>query len=288
MVTLGEKTVVGEMTYDVMGRRVLDYETCFYEGSRLYFRGPKHDLSRPYVAFIGATDTFGKFIARPFPERVCTHLPEAAVNLGMIGGGIDAYLNDRAILNVAKQAELRVVQVMGALNLSNYYFRVHPRRNDRLIAPQEALTKLYPEIDFAEFHFTKAMLRALKRHCERRYAMVCRELQDIWLARMTMLLALLGEPTVLMWFAHQAPPQDALQNPQEPMLINTDLIARMRGKASAYVEVVPDAQAQAQGTDGMYFGALEEPAAAKLMGSHAHEQAEIALQEPCRHLLKKA
>lgn len=274
------------MSYDVMGRRVLDYEICAYDGSRLNFRGPKRDLSAPYVAFLGTTETFGKFIADPFPDLVADHLPAQAVNLGMVNGGIDAYLNDPSILKVAQEADLRVVQVMGALNLSNHYFKVHPRRNDRLIAPMETLTRLFPEIDFAEFHFTKAMLMALQRHSAERYAMVCRELQDIWLARMTMLLKLLGQRTVLMWFAHNPPPENAIIAPGDPMLIDAELVGRVRAKASAYVEVVPCEKARAQGTEGMLFGAMEGPAAARLMGPAAHEQAAFALQEPCLHLIR--
>lgn len=274
------------MSYENMGRRVLDYEICAYDGSRLRFRGPKHDLSKPYVAFLGTTETFGKFIAEPFPELAAAHLPADAVNLGMVNGGVDAYLNDPAVLDVARGADLRVVQIMGALNLSNHYFKVHPRRNDRLICPSEALRKLFPEVDFAQFHFTKAMLASLQRRSTNRYKLVCQELQDIWLARMAMLLKLLGHGTVLMWLAGKPPELDAIQTPSDPMLIDADMVTRLRALASAYVEVVPDRDALRHGTKGMHFGVMDEPAAAQMMGPEAHHQAAQALQEPCRALLE--
>lgn len=273
------------MTYDVMGRRGLDYDICAYDGSRLQFRGPKRDLSKPYVAFLGATETFGKYIARPFPDLVADHLPAKPVNLGMINGGLDAYLGDPAVLELAKGAELRVVQVIGALNLSNHFFKVHPRRNDRFVCAQAALLRLFPEVDFTEFHFTKAMLRALRRCSGERYEMVCRELQDIWLARMTALLRLLGDGTVLLWFAPAPPPKDAITQPSDPMLVDAEMVARMRAKSSAYVEFVPGADVLAHGTDGMLFNALEGAAAEQLMGPGAHVQAAQALQEACSHLM---
>ena len=35
---------------------------------KLLFRGPKRDLDQPFVAFLGGTNTYGKFIERPFPD----------------------------------------------------------------------------------------------------------------------------------------------------------------------------------------------------------------------------
>ena len=274
------------MSYDVMGRRVLDYEICNYDGSRLQFRGPKRNLTDPYVAFLGTTETFGKFVAQPYPDLLAEHLPVGAVNLGMVNGGVDAYLNDPAILEVARGAELRVVQVMGALNLSNHFFKVHPRRNDRLIGPCEPLRRLYPDLDFAEFHFTKAMLRALQRHSSERYEMICRELQDIWLARMTMLLKLLGERTIITWLADAEPPQNAVIAPRDPMLIDAELIQRIKAKANAYVEIVPPRPSLENRTKGMLFGAMEGPVAEQMMGPAAHQEVALALQETCAHFLK--
>lgn len=273
------------MTYDVTGLGGLDYELCAYDGSRLRFRGPKSNLTKPYVAFLGTTETFGKFVARPFPTLLAEHLPAEPVNLGVISGGVDAYLNDPAVLELAKQAELRVVQVIGALNQSNHYFKVHPRRNDRFVCAHETLKRLYPEVDFTEFHFTKAMLGALKQQSQTRYEMVCDELQNIWLARMTALLTLLGERTVLLWFAGSAPPKNALEQPCDPMLIDTDMVNRLREKASAYVESIPSPNALRSDHADLLLTKVSSVAAKQVMGPNAHQQTAQALQETCMHLL---
>ncbi len=273
------------MTYNVTGLSGLNYELCAYGGSRLRFRGPQRDLSKPYVAYLGTTETFGKFVARPFPSILSEHLPAQPVNLGMINGGLDAYLNDPAALEVAKKADLRVVQIIGALNLTNHYFKVHPRRNDRFLCAHETLTRLFPEVDFTEFHFTKAMLAALKAQSDERYHMVCDELQKMWLARMTVLLTLLGERTVLLWFANQPPPKDAIIDPSDPMLIDADMVERMRQKTSAFVQSIPDPYSLKTDQDDLLQTMTSRAAAKQLMGPNAHVQTAQALQETCMHLL---
>ncbi len=273
------------MSYDGTGLSGLDYNLCAYSGSRLMFRGPKVDLSKRYVAFLGTTETFGKFVERPFPNLLAQHLPARSVNLGMINGGVDAYLGDPAIMAVAKQADLRVVQVLGALNQTNHFFKVHPRRNDRFVAPCEALVRMFPEVDFAEFNFTKAMLVALHGCSKTRFKMLCRELQKIWLARMSYLLDELGERTILLWFAGAQPPKNAITDPRDPMLIDAKMLKKLRMKASAYVESVPDKKSFEQ-DQAELLNIMASPAAVRqIMGPNAHLQASRALQETCRQML---
>lgn len=273
------------MSYDVMGRKVLDYEVFTYDGSRLQFRGPRPDLNEPYVAFMGATETFGKFIQSPFPDLLRAQLPVDAVNLGLVNCGLDAYLNDPAVLEVARKAQLRVMQVMGAVNLSNRFYRVHPRRNDRFVAPSPCLTHLFPEVDFTEFSFTRAMLARLRRVSSERFALIQKELQDIWLARMTALMRLLGNDCVLLWFAENQAPLEADDPLKEPALIDKDLLDRVRAQASVFVEVVPPREVLAAERELMLYDILDRQAAQQVMSPAAHAAAARALQEPCRALL---
>ena len=114
------------MSFDGAGLNGLDYDVCAYDGSRLMFRGPKIDVDKPYVAFLGATETFGKFVAQPFPTVLAKHLPAQSLNLGMINAGEDVYLGDPAIVGLAKNANLRVVQVLSdSINrtISSKYIR---------------------------------------------------------------------------------------------------------------------------------------------------------------------
>lgn len=275
------------MSYDGIGLTGLDYDLCAYEASRLMFRGPKVDFDKPYVAFLGTTETFGKFIPRPFPDLLTEHLPAQALNLGMINAGVDAYLGDAAVMSLAKKADLRVVQVLSALNQSNHFFKVHPRRNDRFVAPSEALVRMFPEVDFAEFHFTKAMLVALHACSKRRYKKLCRELQKIWLRRMSLLLEELGGPTVLLWFSASEPPKNGMTDPKDPMLVDAKMLKEIRTKASAYVTCIPDEASMEQDKTDLLNIMASPVAISQIMGPRAHVHASQALQEVCTQMLAK-
>ena len=143
------------MTFEPPGDGALDYFPCRYGASRLVFRGPRRDLSLPYVSVLGGTETYGRYIADPYPTLVEVGQGLSLVNLGLQNAGLDAYLKDPDILAVASAARVAVVQVMGAQNLSNRFYAVHPRRNDRFLHPTPLLQRMFETIDFTEFHFTR-------------------------------------------------------------------------------------------------------------------------------------
>ncbi|HLQ19378.1 MAG TPA: DUF6473 family protein, partial [Tabrizicola sp.] len=112
----------------------LDYFPCRYGASKALFRGPQRDLSLPYVAMLGGSATFGKYVERPYPALVEAALGRPVANLGGLNAGPDFYLTDPAALDVAARAQVAVVQVTGAEALSNPFYTVHSRRNDRFLA----------------------------------------------------------------------------------------------------------------------------------------------------------
>ena len=56
---------------------------------------------------------------------------------------------------------LTVVQVMGANYLSNRFYSVHPRRNDRFLRASTVMQAIFNDVDFSDFTFTRHMLGAL-------------------------------------------------------------------------------------------------------------------------------
>ena len=145
------------------GRRRLDYALCRYGTSKLLFRGPLRRTSSPYVVFVGGTQTFGRYVETPFPALVELSSGVPCINFGLQNAGLDVFLHDAEVMKIAAGGHVTVVQVLGAHNMSNRYYSVHPRRNDRFIAPSKLLCSIYPEVDFAEFHFTRHLLEALKQ-----------------------------------------------------------------------------------------------------------------------------
>jgi hypothetical protein len=257
------------MAYAFPGEGALDYFPCNYGGSRLVFRGPRRSLDRPYIAFLGGTETYGKYVPDPFPDLVEDEVGFAAINLGCVNAGPDVYLNEPGVIEIAQRAEAVVLQVMGAVNLTNSYYSVHPRRNDRFITASPLLKALYREVDFTEFNFTKHMLTTLEATSKERFEVVSADLRRAWTERMRDLLGRLPPRTLLLWMADRAPGVGR-GLAQDPVLVDAPMIEAVRPAARAYVEAVSTIEARRASLEGKAFPALESLAAAALPGPAVH------------------
>jgi hypothetical protein len=266
------------MAYNFHSEKSLNYYPCQYGNSRLQLRGPKQSIFGRYVAVLGGTETYGKFVPEPYATLLDDKVALPVVNLGCMNAGPDVYLNDAEVMGIAARAEVAVVQIVGAQNMSNRYYAVHPRRNDRFLAATPLLRTLYPKVDFTEFNFTRHMLAALQRASADRFEVVAEELRAAWVLRMKTLLAGLHGRTILLWMAGSAPPQPEhrVDLGQSPMLIDSEMIAALHQPAARYLEVVYSAEGLAKGCEGMAFGPLEAIAAEELPSPVLH--AEVAAQ----------
>lgn len=278
------------MAYEHPGGGALDYRTCRYGTSRLLFRGPKARLVPPYTVFFGGTETFGRFVPRPFPALLGDQLGLTAVNMGCINAGLDAFAGDETLRDAARRAETVVIQVVGAHNLTNRFYRVHPRRNDRFLGATEALRALYPEVDFTEFAFTRHMLTTLEHTCAARFAEVVEVLQARWAAQMDTLTEAAGGRVVLLWLADGPPPQEAasIVDGNDPLFVDTVMMARLAARADHLVQVMPSRAALEAGTRGMVFSEFEADIAAATVGPAVHVEIAEALAPVLRRLTEAA
>lgn len=276
------------MAYAYPGEGALDYFPCNYGESKLTFRGPRRSLHRPYIAFLGGAETYGKYVPEPFPDLVEDEVGLAAVNLGCVNAGADVYLGEPEVLRMACEAEAVVLQVMGAANLSNRYYSVHPRRNDRFIAATPELRALFREVDFTEFHFVRHLLTALEAVSKDRFEKVAEELRQTWVARMGQLLQALPQRTVLLWMAEQVPPPPGQRRSlkQEPTLVNSAMMQAILPMAPAYVEAVTSPEARRISLEGMAFGPLEAPAAKAVPGPSVHRDVAARLAPALEAILR--
>jgi len=271
-----------------LGQNALDYLPCRYGTSSVPFRGPKRDLGGEYAAFIGGTEVYGRFIEQPFPVLLEQQLRTSCVNLGVPNAGIDVFAHDAAVGQALKQAQVTVVQVLGAHNLTNKYYAVHPRRNDRFISASSLLQSIYPEVDFADFHYTKHLVSRLSALSPERFAPVRAELQRAWVARMRLLLGRIKGASVVLWFARDRPrgaDPDVIDPHNDPLLVNREMLRKVALEATALVEVVVSDAAQQAQTEGMIFDDLEAPAAAQMLNPMAHTEAVGALAPVLRSLV---
>jgi hypothetical protein len=250
------------MAYVYPGAAAPEDAACRYGNSRLVFRGPQRDTRGQYCVVLGGTETYGRYVARPFPDLVEQALGVPVVNLGLPNAGLDAFVQDADVMQLVAEARAVVVQVLGAPNLSNRYYAVHPRRNDRFLGAHAPLKALFPEADFTEFNFTRHMLQSLYRVSCDRFALVAAELRAVWMDRMRALLVQAQRP-VLLWAAPVAPllGTGRLDDRLYPTLVTAAMMEAVRPLAVGCVEVAVQAEAHTM---------LVDPAAAGTPGPMAH------------------
>ena len=259
---------------------------CSYGVSQLTFRGPQRQTDGRFVLFLGGSDTFGRYVPEPFSHLIEFETGETCVNLGCQAAGPDVYLKDSTIQALCQDASVTVIQVIGATNLTNAYYKVHPRRNDRFIAPTKLLTELYSEVDFTEFSFTGHLISRLRALDEARFELVRCCLQATWKTRMEALISQISGPVLLLWFAsrpatgamhlalHETDPNTDPNS--EPLFVTAEMIEGLRGAVSDVIEVVSDRGEM----NGMSFAQLDFLAAYDSLGIAAHRAAAAALHGP--------
>jgi len=262
------------MSYLRQGDSPLNYNLCRYHDSKLMFRGPRRQLYGDYAAFLGATETYGKFIAHPFPELIEVQTGMKCVNFGWPNAGVDAFLNDPGVIQAANGARVTVLQVPCVQNMTNRYYTVHPRRNDRFLQASDLLRDLYDEVDFTDFHFTRHMLGHLAETRPKQFTIIREKLQAVWISRMNMLLQRINVPVILLWFSSRTPDEavSSLNVSDDPVFVTREMIEALRPVVSSIAEATASNAALSQGSNGMVFSDIEAPAAMELLGPAAHQE----------------
>ncbi|MGL6209694.1 MAG: DUF6473 family protein, partial [Paracoccaceae bacterium] len=232
-------------------------------------------------------ETYGKYVPRPYPALIEAETGIRMVNLGCVNAGMDVYLNEPAVTEIAAAADVVVIQIVGAQNLTNRFYAVHPRRNDRFLGATPLLRSIFREVDFTEFNFTKHMLMTLQATAPDRFEVLVQDLRAAWLTRMQQLLSRLPTKVVLLWMAGHAPApaNRKARLDRDPMLVDAAMVGAVRPLTAAYVEAISTPDARAMGTEGMAFGPLDALAAMELPGPAVHEEVAQALRPVLERLL---
>lgn len=264
------------MSYEIFGADAPGIAPCRYGESKLLFRGPKREIDGPFVAVIGGTEVYGRYVETPFAEILEADLKTQVVNLGCINAGLDSFMHDSDVLRMAREADACVLQVLGAQNLTNRFFRVHPRRNDRFLEALPELYDLYPEVDFTEFHFNRHLLNTIREISENRFEAVRSELRRVWLGRMRLLIRALRRDVVLLWLRYGPSAADCPMD-REPPLVEEDMLEALRAHVRGIVTVDLLRADEANEIPNMVVGAMHIPAAGHVIGPDAHGQIAAAL-----------
>lgn len=240
-----------------------------YGESRLVFRGPARDTGQRFIVVLGGAASFGRGIATPWPDLLEHRLGRPVVNLSLPQAGLDAWVGDADVMALVRRAEVAVVHLTGAALLSNRFYSVHPRRNDRFVGASGALRHLFPEVDFTEFAFVGHMLKALASRGEGRLRPLVSELQATWSERMERLLDQAGGRALLVW-AEPGPPPARAVVPGGVDFVDAGMVAAAACRARGVLHLaLPETERAAP---GLVRGAATLPTAA----GHARIAAAVA------------
>lgn len=250
--------------------------------SRLAIRSADCVLEPSFVAFIGSTETYGRFVDKPFAAQLGESLGVQAVNMGCVNAGIDAFLKDEVLLDYSTHAKAVVLQVFSAHTLSNRFFTVHPRRNDRFVRASETLIALYPELDFSRYNFVNHLLDDMREASAERFEKVRTELAEAWVGRMRRVIAEIRRPVILLWLSPHAPGDHGVEACGIcPRYVTRQMLDQLKDLTADQVMV----EAKSDTTEGMVFDPAEAEVARATLGVSAHAAAARALYEPLVRVL---
>ncbi len=274
------------MAYEHLGEGALDYYPCRYGKSKLLFRGPRKKLDKPYIAVLGGSEIYGKFTEQPLPEMLEQLTGHTVVNLGCVNAGTDLVVNDDTVIDICREAAVTVIQITGAQNMSNRFYTVHPRRNDRFLKSSRLMANVFGDVDFTDFHFTRHLVSHLAAHSPERFQMVQQELKEAWVARMQTMMKRIGGEFVLLWMSDRTPEDQRHDcSARDPLFVDRAMLEALSDQSANLVEVVAIPDEIEAGFHRMVHTQLEELAAREMLGPVVQEAAARALHKALEPLL---
>jgi len=263
------------------------YNAYRFGRSRQRFRGPKPDLTMPYISFIGGSETYGKFVEKPFPALLQTSLDYTCANWGTPGAGPSFFLKDPVVLEACSNSKICVISVMGAVAMSNRLYSVFKRRNSRVRATSAGLKALFPKLQLGDYRFAHNMLRNMYRDNPDNFKVVEIELREAWIARMRELLDEIETCRVLFWISERTPDEARAPNESDafithPAFVDRAMLEAVAPMADLVVEYVPQqvpAHEKVVASRDEGFPRLPVP------GEMMHAQAASLLTGPLREIL---
>lgn len=161
-----------------------------------------------FVLFLGGSETYGRCVGQPYPSLFKRLSDMDVLNLGVANAGYDTFSSDRDIVAQARRARLVVLQLMGPHLMTNRFYQVHTRRNDRFLKATPALKALYPKVDFSQFAFVGHMLQRLQSADARVFAQLVACLHQGLRQRLQQMQRLYRRPMVYLWIDHGLGPAD--------------------------------------------------------------------------------
>ena len=107
--------------YQERDKEIIDYELYEYPGFARPFRGPDPGPleDKRFFTCIGAAQTFGCYVEKPFPGLLSEALGMPVFNMGVAGAGPGFFLKRKRFVEQANKSTFVVLQLMSARSVSN-------------------------------------------------------------------------------------------------------------------------------------------------------------------------
>ncbi|SMX32720.1 DUF6473 family protein [Octadecabacter ascidiaceicola] len=185
--------------YQKTDRNAFDYDIWFDAGlPNLALRGPQSDLHADNrISFIGAAQTFGRFVHDPFPRQVGQFLERPIANLGFSGAGVEFYLQRPKLMALLATSDTVVVQSMSARSVSAGVFKT--ARNNGVLCFQSGPRK-------GESFMAQEAYRLLKiEYGEDALIEQRKTVQEKWVEQHRDLASQVPGRKVFLWLSNEAP-----------------------------------------------------------------------------------
>ena len=182
--------------YQNLDKDIIDYNIYNFQGLEL--RGPKLDNTK-YIAYIGASQTFGRYCHEPYPSILGKKLNTGTLNFGIGGKGPSYFLKNQTIIEKVNKAELVIIQVLSGRSISNSVFKSKDGglHGVRLIDGKNMR---------ADDLFSQLMSGKDKRGLSREFMEnLVKESRDNYEIATIDLLKAIKPPKILLWFSMRTP-----------------------------------------------------------------------------------
>lgn len=239
--------------YQRRDRDIVDYRLWRPPGIADPLRGPAPPSLEPgsYVACVGAAQTFGCLVERPWPSLLSAELGIPVLNLGVAGAGPRLFLAPafRALIDGAR---LVVYQVMSGRSADCSRFasggreRLTVRSDGRVLGADAAWRELlHADLAGLRDPFLRGVANRLRARFGRRLVRrLVQETRDDWVGSFRALLEATSAPSLLLWFSTRAPRLRSRYHSLEalfgafPQLVDERMVRALTPHADAFVECV--------------------------------------------------
>lgn len=222
--------------YQKTDRNAFDYDIWFDAAlPNLALRGPQCDLhAENCISFIGAAQTFGRFVKQPFAHQVGQFLERPIANLGVSGAGVEFYLQRPELMALLKNSDTVIVQGMSARSVSAGVFKT--ARNNGVLQFQSG-----PR-DGQSFMAEEAY-RILKTEYGEHALMAQRQaVQEKWLGQHRALAAQISGRKVFLWLSNVAPGENLDYSVSAigkfPHMVSAEMVSELPSMGFEVIECV--------------------------------------------------